>query len=301
MRVRSRARRVGLALSCTLLTTLAACGNTTTSEGPAAAANPELVEMLPDHIKEARSIDVGVSPNSPPLLRANGEETVGIIPDLADEVGEILGIKLNLVPMDYAGLQPALMSNRIDINWSVINDTEERQEIMDFVDFLRSDHGFLVLKGNPKNIVSAESLCGTRAGTVKGGQDQAYLEERQRKCAESGGAPMELSLYNNRQDIQTAMQSGKVDSFLGILPSHEYQARSVQDGNVFELAPGVYLNGIFGIALTKENTQLRDALQGALKETIRNGTYEEVLQKHGALEYGLTEDQILVNGVGNGL
>jgi polar amino acid transport system substrate-binding protein len=295
-------RFVALGFALVLPAALAACSSSDAAEKSVTTAkNPALFELLPAAMKESKTIKVGVSPNSPPLLRAEGEKTIGIIPDLAKEVEQILGIKLEMVPMDYAGLVPALQSDRIDLNWSVINDTEERQKTMDFVDFLRSDHGFLVLKGNPKNIVSAEALCGTRAGTVKGGLDQAFLEEQQVKCKEAGMPEMELKLYNNRQDIQTAMQSGKVDAFLGIRPSHLYQAQTVKDGTVFEVAPGDYIPGIFGMALTKKNTGLRDALQGAIKQTVREGTYGKILEKYDLVDAGLTEDQILINGVGNGL
>jgi polar amino acid transport system substrate-binding protein len=301
MRVPPVNRLLAIALAMALPAALAACGASDAAETTTEAKDPALFELLPANMKESKTVKVGVSPNSPPLLRADGENTIGIIPDLAKEVEKILGVKLELVPMDYAGLVPALQSDRIDLNWSVINDTVERQETMDFVDFLRSDHGFLVLKGNPKNIVSAEALCGTRAGTVKGGLDQAFLEEQQRKCKASGLPEMELKLYNNRQDIQTAMQSGKVDSFLGIKPSHLYQAQTVKDGTVFEVAPGDYIPGIFGMALTKKSTGLRDAMQAAIKQTVRDGTYAEILEKYDLVDAGLTEDQILINGVGNGL
>lgn len=301
MYARSRTRMLGVAMACLLpLAALTSCGSSDTDKPGAEGKNPELFKLLPADIKKSKKVKVGVSPNSPPLLRADGEKTVGIIPDLAAEVEKLLGVKLELLPMDYAGLQPALTSERIDLNWSVVNDTTERQQIMDFVDFMRSDHGFLVLKGNPKGLKSADDLCGTRAGTVKGGQDQAYLEEQKAKC-QASGKKMDLLLYNSRQDIQTAMQSGKVDSFLGILPSHAFQAAAVKNGELFELAPGVYLEGIFGVAVSKKNTGLRDAIQTAIKQLVSDGTYAEVLAKHDAKQYALTEEQILINGVGNGL
>jgi polar amino acid transport system substrate-binding protein len=75
----------------------------------------------------------------------------------------------------------------------------------------------------------------------------------------------------------------------------------VKDGTVFEVAPGDYIPGIFGMALTKKNTGLRDALQGAIKQTVREGTYGKILEKYDLVDAGLTEDQILINGVGNGL
>lgn len=260
----------------------------------------EIRDLLPKDILDAGVIRVGTSPNSAPSVRVENDKLVGIIPDLADGVAEILGVKIDIITMDYAGLIPALQSDRIDANWSVINDTVERQQTMDMVDFMRSDHGFLVLKGNPKKITSAEALCGTIAGTVKGGLDQQFLEEQQAKCA-AAGKPMELRLYNTRQDIQTAMMSGNADSFLGISTSHTYQASAVNNGETFELAPGTYITGYQAIAILKENNSLAKALQEAIKKIAEDGTYLEILTKHGVPDAALEVDEIMINGVGNGL
>ncbi|MGW4424788.1 ABC transporter substrate-binding protein [Streptosporangium sp. NPDC004631] len=305
MTIRRARRRSTLPLvlagSLLLATACSGGGGDAESSAESTGTDREIFNMLPDSIKKSKVIKVGVSPNSPPLIHASGDKNVGIIPDLAAEVEKKMGVKLEIIGMDYAGLIPALQAKRIDINWSVINDTEERQETMDFVDFLRSDHGLLLHKGNPKNITDADSLCGTRAGTVKGGLDQVFLEEQKKKCAAEGKPEMEILLYNNRLGIQTAMQSGKVDSFLGIKPSHQYQAKTVKDGTVFEVADATFLPGIFGMALLKDNTRLRDAMQAALKGTVRDGEYTKILDRYDIGSSALTEDEILVNGVGNGL
>lgn len=308
-------RFAATALFATVLLAAAGCssgsgGNAETvpdgTETPAPAAAVSDVDstiqaMLPQSILDAGVIRIGTSPNSPPSSQPQGDTTVGIIPDLAELVSKVLGVELEITAMDYAGLIPALQSDRIDANWSVINDTVERQETMDMVDFMRSDHGFLVLKGNPKQITSADALCGTAAGTVKGGLDQEFLEAQQAKCAEEGKPELDLKLYNTRQDIQTAMMSGNVDSFLGISTSHKYQANAVNDGEMFELADGTYIGGIQAIALLKDNDGLAEALQAALKKLVANGTYGEVLAKYDVTEAALAEDQIMINGVGNGL
>lgn len=286
---------------------LTACATGPDTAAPAETGEPadskvvkEIRDLLPQEILDAGVIRVGTAPNSAPSVRVEGDTIIGIIPDLADGVSEILGVKIEIVPMDYAGLIPALQSDRIDANWSVINDTVERQETMDMVDFMRSDHGFLVLKGNPKKITSAEALCGTIAGTVKGGLDQKFLEDQQAKCA-AAGTPMEVRLYNNRQDIQTAMMSGNADSFLGISTSHSFQAGAVNNGETFELAPGVYITGYQAIAILKENGSLAKALQAAIKQLAEDGTYLEILTEHGVPEAALEIDEIMINGVGNGL
>lgn len=270
-------------------------------DAPAADGSvAEIRDMLPQRFLDSGVINVGTSPNSPPSSQPDGDKTIGIIPDLAAEVSKVLGVELKITAMDYAGLIPALQSARIDANWSVINDTVERQETMDMVDFMRSDHGFLVLKGNPKNITSADALCGTKAGTVKGGLDQEFLEEQQIKC-EAAGNPMEVLLYNSRQDIQTAMLAGNVDSFLGIMTSHAFQAKAVQNGEVFEVAPGSYISGYQAIAILKENHELAKALQAALKHLATEGTYLDVLTKHDVPDAALEVSEIMINGVGNGL
>lgn len=286
---------------------LTGCAGSAEPDTPAGSQQPtdskvvkEIRDLLPQKILDAGVIRVGTAPNSAPSVRIDGDKAIGIIPDLAEGVSEILGVEVKITAMDYAGLIPALQSDRIDANWSVINDTVERQQTMDMVDFMRSDHGFLVLKGNPKKITSADALCGTIAGTVKGGLDQKFLEEQQAKCA-ADGKPMELRLYNTRQDIQTAMMSGNADSFLGITTSHTFQAGAVNNGNTFEVAPGSYITGYQAIAILKEHNGLAKALQAAIARLAEDGTYLDILTEHGVPDAALEVDQIMINGVGNGL
>lgn len=305
--MKSRFSVVVAVLAALTLTFVAACSGSSDDGGGSepggdGARVDALFEMLPDDIQKSKTIKMGTNPNAPPenITGVDGV-TTGMIPDLAHATAKVMGVEMQIQTMDYPGLIPALMSKKIDINWSVIQDTEERQKSYDFVDFFRADHTLLVAKGNPKNIDGPDTLCGTAIGAVKGGSDQAYLEEHALTCKKEGKPALTHRFYDKREDPLTQILSGNLDGYMGVGASNASDAADVRDGDAFEVSPGVYMEGIQGIAFRKESSQLRDAFQAALKHLVENGTYNDILKKWGIEEFALTADEIMINGVGNGL
>lgn len=263
---------------------------TAASGGPAGAASGEaetgedLAAMLPQEITDKGELVVGALMDVPPMDFYTEQEgtPTGINPDLGQLIGEELGIDVTFREFDFGGLQPALQSGEIDVIWDSINDTVERQEVLDFVDYLLAGTTLLLTEGNPEGIESLADMCGLGVATVRGAVQIQAVEAASDSCEEEGAEPIELRLFGAASEGRLQVQSGRVDAFIGNAPVLIYLADTAEDGGAFdavtlESEAAVY----YGIALEKSDTELRDALSAALQAVMDSGGYADVLTEYG--------------------
>jgi len=97
------------------------------------------------------AITAGTITNSPPLVSyaSDGTTLQGVIVDLAAAMNKHLSRPITFMPTTFDGLIPALQAGRIDAAFTLMNDTLEREKVLDFVDFFKLSTMLLVQKGNP--------------------------------------------------------------------------------------------------------------------------------------------------------
>jgi polar amino acid transport system substrate-binding protein len=65
-----------------------------------------------------------------------------------------------------------------------------------------------------------------------------------------------------------------------------------QTGGKLELIGEVYDTAPYGFIFKKDNGQFKEAVQGALKALITDGTYKQILEKYGVESGAITEPAI---------
>lgn len=88
------------------------------------------------------------------------------------------------------------------------------------------------------------------------------------------------------------MKAGGAAADLNDSPVAAYIAQTAGGGNDFEAIANPTDAGLFGIAVDKKNTELRDALKEALDAVIKDGTYKAALEKWNAGSGAVTEAKI---------
>jgi len=259
------------------------------------AARPLLRALLPAAFAAAASfaavpsraadeISAGSLTNSPPMIAyaADGTTLQGMIVDLAAAMSKQMGRTIVFKPMAFPALIPALEAKSIDIAFTVMNDTPEREQVLDFVDFFNFGTKLLVKKGNPEKIESLETACGKTVSTVQGSTQVKLAEDMSAACTKAGKQPISVMQYAQPSDARLQVQTGRVAAFLGNSPVMVYLAKTAGDGQVFDVVAGHEYQPVpIGIAVPKSNTVLRDQLKKALDAVIADGTYLKILQKHG--------------------
>ncbi|TGB01154.1 ABC transporter substrate-binding protein [Streptomyces sp. MZ04] len=288
---RSRMAAVGaIAVAGALL--LTGCGDQTNSgkaDGGKENSAP-LFDKLPKKIQDKGVINVGTDAQYAPMEFEEGGKIVGIDPDLAAALGKELGVEFKFTSGTFDGLISSLNSGRQDIVMSAMSDTKKRQQGLDdkgkkvgsgvdFVDYFTSGVSLLVKKGNPEGIKTMDDLCGKKVAVQRGTIYEDTFKAQSKKCEKDGKKALDIGAFENDAEAQTRVKSGGAVADLNDSPVSQHIAKTAGGGKDFEVTGGITDAGPFGIAVTKENKQLRDALKSALDAIIKNGEYDKVLAK----------------------
>jgi len=248
--------------------------------------------------RAADDITAGSLTNSPPMISyaSDGTTLQGMIVDLAAAMSQQLGRRIVFKSMAFPAILPALEAKSIDIAFTTMNDTPEREQVVDFVDYYNFGTMLLVKKGNPEGVQSLETACGKTVSTVQGSTQIKLAEDMSAACTKAGKAPIQIMQYAQPADARLQVQNGRVAAFLGNSPIMIYLAKTAGDGMLFDVVAGHEYQQIpVGIAVPKSSTALRDELKKALDALIANGTYRSILAKHG-LEGGALGSAVINGG-----
>jgi polar amino acid transport system substrate-binding protein len=232
----------------------------------------------------ADPIVAGTLTTTPPMMSyaSDGSTLVGAFVDLGAAMSAKLGRTVTFKAVPFPAMLPQMQSKQIDIVFAPMNDTAERQKVVDFVDFFNLGTKLLVRKGNPDHIDGVDSLCGKTVATVQGSIQVQLVTDQTAKCTAAGHAAVENMQYANPADARLQVQTGRAAAFLGNSPVMVYQARYAGDGKIFDVVTGKeYQLSPIGIAVAKDNPALRDALKKALEAIIADGSYLKILEKYG--------------------
>ena len=194
----------------------------------------------------------------------------------------------------FEGLLTALDGGRYDLVMAAVTDTKARQEKYDFVDYFMTGQSIVVKKGNPTGIKGIADLCGKNVAALTASTQQKLLGEfNQKDCAAN---PIKVTALPSDKDALLQVQTGRADASFTQDAVAAYNAKTIGGGAQFEVANSEpLLPTPVGMVFNKNETQLRDAVQAALKEVIAAGTYDQILQKYD-LTSGALKDAPINSG-----
>lgn len=295
MTIHHHRRLTGALLAAGLLAATAACGSSdaTESEPDQGAIVAELRDQLPDAVQESDKLKVATSIYPPvDFYESDGKTLTGFDHELMEEIASRLGVTLEWNVIDFANIIPGIQSGQYDLATD-LNDTAEREEVVDFVTEFRDGTSILVPEGNPDGIGDLDSLCGKTVVVTKGSTQVALVAEQNKTCS----TPIKAMQLPDDPDAMLAMRNGRADAYLVNTLAGSYAVNTAgQQG--FEILDGVYDEVFAGLVFPKKSTQLRDAIRSAMQALIDDGTYAEVMKDYG-LENNMI-DKSVVNAVGNG-
>ncbi len=303
---RSRIAAVGaIAVAGTLV--LTGCGDHTdknSSSSSSASSSAPLAGKLPQDIRSAGVIKVGSDISYAPVEYVQDGNTVGIDPDLADALGKQLGVKFEFQNGKFEQLIVGLQAKRFNVVMSALSDTKDRQngidssngkkvgDGVDFVDYFTAGTSILVQKGNPKGVKSLDDLCGKVVALQKATTSEDVAKTQSKKCTKDGKKAITLQTFDTDPEALLRLKQGASVADLNDFPVAAYNAKTSGGGKDFEVVGDQIEAGPYGIAVSKGNTQLRDALQAAMSAIIKDGEYQKILQKWNVTDGAVTEAKI---------
>jgi polar amino acid transport system substrate-binding protein len=284
---------------------LTGCGDQTNSSSGGSGSTSSTAPLsgkLPKDIQSAGVIKVGTDATYAPMEYTEGGKIVGIDPDIAAALGKQLGVKFEFVSGTFDGLITSLNTGRQDVVMSAMSDTKARQQGLDdsgkkigtgvdFVDYFESGVSLLVKKGNPQNIKTIADVCGKTVAVQRGTIYETTFKDQAKKC---GSKKLTIEAFDTDAEAQTRVKAGGAVADLNDYPVAAYLAKTSGGGKDFDVVGDQIGAGPFGIATSKSDTQLRDAIKDAVDAIIADGTYKKILAKWDVANSAI--DKAAING-----
>jgi polar amino acid transport system substrate-binding protein len=297
-----RRSRHSIVAGAALLALLIASGcgsDRTNTDGPAASAatfDQALHDRLPAGILTRGSVRVGGGDPYPPasFFAPDGRTIVGFEPDLAAAMGRVLGVRFEWVNVDFSDLLPELNSDKIDIAMASMTDTAEREKQADFVNYFQAGTSIIVQRGNPHGISTLKDLCGKVVAVEEETTQVDLLQRTQKGCA---GKRIDIRTYGDNANALVQLRTGRAVAVLSDYPPAVHVSTDQRTSAHYQLAASTqYEPSPYGIAVAKDQTELRNVVRDAMERVMRSGDYADVLQRWGVPSGALESATINAGG-----
>lgn len=261
--------------------TLAGCGK---SEAPAPAAAPAAPAAAPAPTPaEMPELKVAIDPTYEPFTfkTADGKPT-GFDVDIAEALCAEMKRKCVYVEQVWDSMIPGLQAKKYDVIISSMSITDERKQSVDFTGKYYNTPSCVVVKSDLKLGAEAANFKGKKLGVLKASTQEKYA------MGELQPAGATVVPYDAQDQVYLDIKSGRLDGTVADVVEVQGGFLSTPDGAAYSCAGGripvefdaKYFGAGAGVALRKEDTALRDALDAGIKAIRDNGKWKELADKH---------------------
>jgi polar amino acid transport system substrate-binding protein len=224
------------------------------------------------------TLRVGATPTGTPFtfLDTKTNTIRGMMVDLVTAVGEEAGFKVEIVPMQFSALVPALTTSKIDIVSAAMLATPARKEVIDFTLPVYSyGEGMIVPAADKKDYTDAKEL-GSSA-TVGAQLGTAYVEPLKKL-----GVFGDVKVYDTIPDIMREVGNGRLQGGFADYPIMAYAISQGQYPNVrLVKSYKPLVLGSIAIAVRKDEQDLLKKLNDALDKMQDEGKLKPIFAKWG--------------------
>ena len=169
---------------------------------------------------------------------------------------------------------------------SSFTDNPEREKVVDFVTYFNAGTQW----ASKDAAFDPDNACGKKVAVQTGTvQDTDDLPAKQKKCA---GNAISIQRYDDQSEATNAVVLGKADAVLADSPVMAGAVKKVGGG--LTLVGDVYDAAPYGIAIPKNAGTTKEAILGAVKALVADGTYKAILDKWGVSSGAITDP--VING-----
>ena len=249
---------------------LAGCGNNG-ANGSKATEAATTAETAPDKAK----LTMATNAYFPPYEYYDGEKIVGIDAEVAQAIADKLGMELEIVDIEFDSIITGVQTGKYDMGMAGMTVTEERKQSVDFSTSYATGIQSVIVKEDSE-IKSVDDILAKDAAYKVGVQlsttGDIYITD------DLGDAAKDRVVeYQTGNDAVAALSSGKVDAVvIDNEPAKSYVAASTG----LKILDTEYVSEDYAICFAKDNTELKDKVNGALEELIKDGTVKTIVDKY---------------------
>lgn len=245
---------------------LAACsknGNNNTSTEP--ADNTEVKKLV-----------MATNAEFPPYEFHEGDKIVGIDAEIAGLIADKLGMELVIEDVAFGSIISGVQAGKYDMGMAGMTVTEERLKDVNFSDSYATGIQAVIVKDGSsiKTVDDIKSDGSMKIGVQENTTGDIYASS----TPDDGGFGEENVIkYDNGALAVQALIAGKVDC---VIIDNEPAKSYVKANEGLAILETEYTVEDYAICFAKENTELQEAVNGALKELIADGSVKKIIEKY---------------------
>lgn len=267
---------LALVLASLMVFAFVACGGTgKDNNGASDASNASNASDTSD-TTEKETLVMATNATFPPYEFKEGDSFAGIDVEIAGKIAEKLGMTLEIKDVEFGSIIGGVQTGKFDIGMAGMTVTDERLKSVNFSDSYATGIQVVIVKEDSA-IKSLDDLKGD--GSMKFGVQQdttgdIYASD----TVENGGYGKDnVVRYKTGADAVQALKTGKVDA---VIIDNEPAKNFVKANEGLSILNGDWVKENYAIAIAKDNTELLEKVNGALKELITDGTVKAIIDKY---------------------
>lgn len=208
----------------------------------------------------------------PPYEYHEGNDIKGIDVEICQAVAEKLGLKLEIEDVAFDAIIPEVTSGKADLAAAGMTVTEDRKQNMDFSDTYASAKQLILVKDD-STLTGKDDLKGKKIGVQQGTTSDLM-------STEDFGDDAVVRFSKSMEAVQ-ALTQGKIDAVIVDSQTAEQFAKEVPGIKALDAS---YSDESYAIGVKKGNTELLNAVNGALSELKSEGKLDEIAAKYTKAE-----------------
>jgi polar amino acid transport system substrate-binding protein len=227
----------------------------------------------------------------PPFTSQNSDgKWVGFEVDLMDAVCAAEKLKCVITPTAWDGIIPALTAHKIDVIWSSMSITPEREKVIGFTDKYYNTPAQII---GPKSVPMKLGLhdyaalkgktLGVQVSTTHAQFAKKYLADQN----------VTVKTYDTQDNADADLAAGRVDAVVAdsIALNDFLNSAAGKCCEVKLVIPANFDTSVFGDGVgggvRKSDNKLRETLNAGIKKVRADGTYDKLAKKYFSFDvYG---------------
>lgn len=202
-----------------------------------------------------------------------GGKLAGFDIDIGRAICEKVNVECEFVPQEWDALIPGLLEKKYDVILASMSITKEREKKVAFTIPYYSN--MLTLIGRKKSGIMSddEGLKGKSVGSQRETVSADYLEERY-------AGIVNAQLFDTQEEAYKKLATGELDLVLvDNLPAYDWLQTETGQGHEF-VGEFIDINDRIGMAVRKDDNDLREKLNQGLIAILEDGTYQTINEKY---------------------
>ncbi len=238
--------------------------------------------------KEEKKLVMATNAAFPPYeFKADDGSFAGIDVEIAELIAKELGLELEIVDIDFGAIVAGVETGKYDIGMAGLTVTDERKQSVNFTNSYAKGIQSVIVKADSNYASFEDFYTGFDAdGNPEGVKDGIKIGVQQDTTGDiySSDVPAKwgfgednVERYKTGADAVEALKSGKVTA---VIIDNEPAKSFVNANEGLKILEGSYAEEDYAIAVNKEDTELLEKINAALKKLTDSGEIAKIVNKY---------------------